>query len=49
MKSAFPGMNRIVFEGPGARKPLAFEHYRPDDIVEGNAMRDHLLSPVVIL
>ncbi len=38
----FPGVGRIVFEGPGSRNPFAFKHYNPDEAVEGKSMRDHL-------
>jgi xylose isomerase len=47
MKAAFPEVEKITFEGPGSRNPLAFKHYRADEIVEGKPMRDHLRFSVV--
>ncbi len=38
----FPGVGRIVYEGPGSRHPLAFKHYNPDELVGGRSMREHL-------
>ncbi|HEY5894751.1 MAG TPA: xylose isomerase [Chthoniobacterales bacterium] len=39
---AFPHVNRIPFEGPTSKNPLAFKHYNADELVEGKPMRDHL-------
>jgi len=47
MKSAFPNIPKIRFEGPNSRNPLAFKHYNADEIVEGRTMRDHLRFAVV--
>jgi len=47
MKTAFPKINKIAFEGPTSRNPLAFKHYDADEIVEGKTMRDHLRFAVV--
>jgi xylose isomerase len=47
MKSAFPKIAKIRYEGPRSRNPLAFKHYNPDEIVEGRTMRDHLRFAVV--
>ncbi len=38
---AFPEVEKIVYEGPESRNPLAFRHYNPEEIVEGLSMRDH--------
>lgn len=38
----FPGIGRIVYEGPGTDNPLAFRRYDPDRIVAGRTMREHL-------
>ncbi len=38
----FPGVGRIVYEGPGSRHPFAFKHYNPDEMVGGRSMREHL-------
>ena len=47
MKSAFPGIKRIAYEGPASKNPLAFKHYNPEEIVEGRTMREHLRFAVV--
>jgi xylose isomerase len=47
MKSAFPSINRIRFEGKSSRNPLAFKHYDANEIVEGKTMGDHLRFAVV--
>ena len=47
MKTAFPKINKITFEGSRSRNPLAFKHYNADEIVEGKTMRDHLRFAVV--
>ncbi len=39
--SAFPEIERIGYEGPKTKNPLAFRHYNADEIVEGRPMRDH--------
>jgi xylose isomerase len=38
----FPGVGRILYEGPGSRHPFAFKHYNPDEMVGGRSMREHL-------
>lgn len=43
----FPEINRIEYEGPASRNPLAFRWYNPDEIVEGKSMKDHLRFSVV--
>jgi xylose isomerase len=40
--SYFPEVPIIPFEGPGSKNPLAFKHYRVDDVVEGRSMTDWL-------
>ncbi len=47
MKSAFPEISKIKFEGPKSKNPLAFKHYKADEIVEGKTMREHLRFAVV--
>ncbi|MBY0229415.1 MAG: xylose isomerase [Gemmataceae bacterium] len=39
--SHFPDIGKIPYEGPASANPLAFRHYRPDELVEGKKMRDH--------
>ncbi|MEZ6058875.1 MAG: xylose isomerase [Planctomycetaceae bacterium] len=40
--SYFPEIQKIQFEGPASRNPLAFHHYNPDEMVEGRSMADWL-------
>jgi xylose isomerase len=39
---AFPEVQKIVFEGPLSKNPLAFKHYDANASVEGRSMREHL-------
>jgi xylose isomerase len=45
--AAFPEVERIRFEGPNSKNPLAFRHYNADENVAGKTMRDHLRFSVV--
>ena len=45
--TAFPEIDRIAFEGPDSKNPLAFRYYDADELVEGKSMRDHLRFSVV--
>ena len=45
--AAFPEINRIHFEGPQSKNPLAFRYYNAQEKVEGRSMRDHLRFSVV--
>jgi xylose isomerase len=45
--AAFPEIDRIRFEGPESKNPLAFHHYNADEKVGGKTMRDHLRFSVV--
>ncbi len=38
----FPHINKIAFEGPKTKNPLAFRHYNSDEVVGGKKMKDHL-------
>jgi len=38
---AFSDIERIRFEGPASKNPLAFRHYDENELVEGVPMRDH--------
>ena len=40
--SFFSVTDRIPFEGPDSKNPLAFRHYNPDEVVMGKRMEDHL-------
>jgi len=37
----FPEVEKIRYEGPDSKNPLAFRHYNPDEKVEGKTMKDH--------
>ena len=39
---AFPEINKIQYEGPDSKNPLAFKHYNADELVGDKAMKDHL-------
>ena len=45
--TAFPGIEKIQYEGVDSDNPLAFRWYNPDEMVEGRSMRDHLRFTVV--
>ncbi len=38
----FPDVNKIEFEGPQSKNPLAFKHYNSDELIDGKKMRDLL-------
>jgi xylose isomerase len=38
----FPEVSKIQYEGPQSKNPLAFKHYNPDEVVEGQKLRDLL-------
>jgi xylose isomerase len=42
MSPAFPEINKIPYEGPASKNPLAFKHYDPAKVIEGRTMADHL-------
>src|SRR5262245_16391138 len=44
---AFPEIDRIRFEGPKSKNPLAFRYYDADEKVAGRSMKDHLRFSVV--
>ena len=41
-KAFFPRIRPIRYEGPGAKRALAFRHYNPDEVIDGKTMREHL-------
>ncbi len=43
----FPDIQKISYEGPKSRNPLAFRWYNPTQLVEGKTMRDHLRFSIV--
>ncbi|WP_437190695.1 xylose isomerase [Planctomicrobium sp. SH527] len=40
MSSYFPNISKIEYEGPKSKNPLAFKHYNPEEIIEGQSMKD---------
>jgi xylose isomerase len=42
MSEYFPGIPTLTYEGPESTNPFAFKHYNPDELVEGQSMREHL-------
>ena len=40
--AAFPEVDKIKFEGPDSRNPLAFRYYDENEMVEGKSMKDQL-------
>lgn len=40
MAEFFPEIPVIRYEGPASKNPLAFKHYNPDEVVEGQKLRD---------
>jgi xylose isomerase len=45
--SAFPEIEKIRYEGPDTKNPLAFRWYNEDEVVEGKSMKDHFRFSVV--
>jgi xylose isomerase len=45
--TAFPEIERIRFEGPKSKNPLAYRYYDADEKVEGKSMQD-ILRPSVV-
>jgi xylose isomerase len=45
--AAFPEVDKIRYEGPKSKNPLAFKWYNADEVVEGLTMKDHLRFSVV--
>jgi xylose isomerase len=39
--AAFPDVQKIKYEGPTSKNPLAFRHYNESELVEGKSMKDH--------
>jgi len=39
---AFPEINRIAYEGPDSKNPLAFRWYNSDEVIEGKTMKEHM-------
>jgi xylose isomerase len=39
---AFPKIEKIQYEGPKSKNPLAFRWYNETEVIEGRSMRDHM-------
>jgi xylose isomerase len=46
MKTYFPKIGKIAYEGRKSKNLLAFKIYHPDEKVAGKTMREHLLFSV---
>ena len=42
MSEAFAGIEKIRYEGPGSKNPLAFKHYNAEEAIGGKSMAEHL-------
>ena len=42
MKTYFPTIGKIPYEGKASQNPLAFKYYAPDEVIDGKKMREHL-------
>lgn len=40
--SYFPEVSKIEYEGPTSKNPLSFKHYNPEEVVEGQTLKDLL-------
>lgn len=40
--SYFPSIEKIQYEGPTSKNPLAFRHYNPEEVVLGKTMKEHM-------
>ena len=45
--TAFPEVEKIRFEGPGSKNPLAFRYYDENEVVEGKTMKEHMRFSIV--
>lgn len=40
--SYFPSIEKIQYEGPTSKNPLAFRHYNPEEVIMGKTMKEHM-------
>lgn len=45
--AAFPEIEKIRYEGPTSKNPLAFRWYNESEVIEGKTMKEHLRFAVV--
>ena len=36
----FTGIPTVAYEGPGSRNALAFRHYNPDEVIDGQTFSE---------
>jgi len=41
-KEYFPGIDKIKYEGPGSKNPMAFKYYDANQVVLGKTMKEYL-------
>jgi len=41
-KEFFPGIEKIQYEGPRSKNPLAFKHYNAEEMIDGKSMKEQL-------
>jgi len=42
MAGFFPEVEKIGYEGPKSKNPLAFKYYNPEEVISGKTMAEHL-------
>jgi len=42
VRTHFPQIRAIAYEGAGTERALAFRHYDPEEVIEGKTMSAHL-------
>lgn len=40
-KVYFEGIEKVKYEGPASKNPLAFKYYNPDEVIMGKTMKEH--------
>ena len=48
-KDVFPQIGPIAYEGPDSKNPLAFKHYNPTELVEGQPLLGAVLIVMALL
>jgi len=48
MREFFPGIDKICYEGPDSKNPLAFKYYDENEVVGGKTMKEHLRFSVAV-
>jgi len=43
----FPEVNKIPYEGPSSKSPLAYRYYNDTEMIEGKSIKDHMRLSVV--